>query len=263
MDKKLADILWTARWAVNAEKKDAAHNEITKALIHIGAIKPTQSAEEPDRPNKPMPDDFMKGISEPKFVVVKGTKYNDFSYQTDGGKFEGLVVHYTVSGRTARSATAVVNYLAKEGLGCMVMDENGIIYIPEDFDIFKDAAHHAGTSKWGNRTSVSRYFAGMEICCWGRGSKEGPFREVKKDTANMIKGVYQEYTAEQEKALLNFILWARAKNPEFKIENVVGHDELRTAAGRHGDKQDPGASLSMTMPEFREFIQNAEKAIKS
>ena len=37
MDKKLADHLWTARWAITNNKKEIAYDEVTKALVHIGA----------------------------------------------------------------------------------------------------------------------------------------------------------------------------------------------------------------------------------
>lgn len=262
MDKKLADLLWTARWGLNNKKPDVALTNVTAALVYIGAEKAVE-APEPDRPNAPMPPNYLKGIREPKFVTVKGVKFPDRgAYKTAGGRFEGLVVHYTVSGRTASSARAVVSWLASQGYGCMVMDEDGIIYIPEGFDIFRDWGYHAGVSKWGSRSSVSSYFAGMEICCWGKNSKVGPFRETKGE-ANMIPGKYQTYTQAQEDELTNFILWARTKNPEFKLENVVGHDELRTAAGKKGDKQDPGASLSVTMPAYRAQLVAREKAIKA
>lgn len=261
MDKKLADILWSARWATKEKKTDIAYNEITKALTHIGAIPGQTTIGEPERPTTPMPDNFMNGITEPEFVTVKGVKFDEFRYKTPSGMFNGLIVHYTVSGRTASTARNVITYLASQGLGCMAMDEDGKIYIPENFDIFRDAAYHAGTSKWNGMTGVSQYFAGMEICCWGRGSKVGPLR-TSQENENIIAGVYQEYTEAQEKSLINFILWARTKNPEFKIENIAGHDEVRAEAGRRGDKQDPGASLSMTMPQFRKLILETENNLK-
>lgn len=255
MDKKsILDSLWTARWYLKKGLSSDALPYVSKA-IDILEGNPETPEEEPDRPDDPMPPDFEGKFTEPEFVVVRGVRFKERGfYKTPSGNFEGLVPHYTVSGRSAKSARAVVEWLAKKGYGCMVMDEDGKIYIPEGFDIFKDWNHHAGVSKWGNRTSVSQYFAGMEICCWGKDSKEGPFRESKGE-ANIIPGKYQAYTEAQEKSLVNFILWAKSKNPEFKIENVVGHDELRTAAGKHGDKQDPGASLSMTMPEFRRMLK--------
>lgn len=263
MDKTLANFLWTARWGLNNNDTNTALKNVTAALVHIGAEKPSSPDPEPDRPDDPMPPDYLKGIREPKFVTVKGVRYADRgAYATPSGMFEGLVVHYTVSGRTAQSARNVVSYLASKGLGCMVMDEDGVIYIPEGFDVLRDWGQHAGVSRWGSRSSVSNRFAGMEICCWGKGSKVGPFRSTKGE-ANMIAGTYQTFTKAQEEELENFILWARTKNKEFKLENVAGHDELREQAGKKGDKQDPGASLSVTMPAFRKHLIALEKELKT
>ena len=197
---------------------------------------------------------MLKAI-QPEFKVINGVRFKTHgNYKTKSGMFSGLVIHYTVSGRTPDSAIGVVKYLAKKGYGCMTMDEDGIIYIPENFDVLKSVAWHAGKSKWDNKSGLSKYYAGMEICCWGRGSDVGPFRESDGE-ANIIKGKYQKYTEAQEKSLTNFILWALEQNNEFKIDNVVGHDEIRAEAGYPGGKQDPGASLSMTMPKYREYLK--------
>lgn len=257
MDKKLIDLLYTARWAIKNKKNDFAYEKVTDALYHTGGLERPNYVEiegqEKDRPNNPP---VIPSIVEPKFELVKGVSFdrNGF-YKTPSGMFEGLVTHYTVSGNTRSSAIGVIRWLASKGLGCMTMDKDGIIYIPENFDPLRNYDDHAGKSKWGNKTYVSKYFAGMEICSWGRGSKVGPFRESKGE-ANIIAGKYQAYTEKQEDSLINFCLWALTVNKEFKIENIVGHDELRAEFGLKGDKQDPGASLSMTMPEFRKLIKN-------
>lgn len=258
MDKKLADYLWTARWATKADRPELAYDEITNALYRIGALKSPIDSEPEERPDvKPVIP--VSKFTEPNFVTVKGTRFKEQGpYRTTSGMFKGLTVHYTVSGRTSKSAIGVVKYLAREGFGCMVMDEDGIIYIPEGFDILRDVAWHAGDSAWEGKTGMSRYMAGMEICCWGRGSKVGPYRESKGED-NIIFGKYQAYTEAQEASLINFCLWALDVNPEFVIDWIAGHDELRAEAGRPGDKQDPGGSLSMTMPEFRALIKKRSK----
>ncbi|WP_131539929.1 N-acetylmuramoyl-L-alanine amidase [Pedobacter nototheniae] len=214
------------------------------------------------RDNASMPADIamvnktIAGITEPVFVTVKGIKFKDRgNYATPSEKFKGLTVHYTVSGRTAANAEGVINYLKNEGFGCMVMDENGIIYIPEQFDIFKNWNYHSGVSKWKGITNVSDYFAGMEICCWGLGSAVGPYREVKVAEGYIVAGKYQKYTEAQEKSLINFILWAKSKNDEFDLDYVAGHDELRKEAGKVNDKQDPGGSLSMPMAALRDLVK--------
>lgn len=250
--KELAEILWTARWAVSKKQYNTAYDEITKALVRIGAEKSDE-----EHPTTPPPVISEPKFIEPTFVVVKGVRFKNqrAKYNTPSGTFEGLVVHYTVSGRTASSAKAVLQWLSDSNLGCMVMDENGLIYIPEGFDIFKNWSGHAGKSAWRGRSSVSQYMAGMEVCCWGLNSKVGPYRTVTTKEGYVVAGKYQQFTEAQEKSLINFILWAQSKNSAFKIENVVGHDELRREAGMLGDKQDAGGSLSMPMPKFRETLK--------
>jgi N-acetyl-anhydromuramyl-L-alanine amidase AmpD len=195
-------------------------------------------------------------INEPTFVVLEDLEYVDRgSYSTPSKKFKGLTVHYTVGNRTSKSGRSTVEHLKGRGFGCMVMDENGIIYIPKNFDVFKNWGYHSGVSKWKGIKNVSDYFAGMEICCWGKDSKVGPYRSVKASDGYIVSGNYQQFTEAQEKSLINFILWAKSKNSEFDLDYVAGHDELRKEAGKLGDKQDPGGSLSMTMPAFRTMIK--------
>lgn len=203
---------------------------------------------EPDRPNDPP---IIKDSLAPKIVVVPGVKYKSpGKFKTPSGKAKGLVVHYTVSARSASSAIGVVKYLASKGLGCPVMDEDGVIYIPEGFNLLTDIAYHAGASAWKGKTAISAYCIGMEICNWGsagKSKKVTDLRTVKKKD-NMFAGTYQKYTAAQEAALENFILWLSRQSTDFDIAWVVGHDEIATPLGR---KNDPGGSLSMSMPEFR------------
>lgn len=199
---------------------------------------------------------ILATVTEPKFVIVRGAKFKDRgNYQTPTGKFKGLTVHSTISGRTAAVADSMVRYLQSEGYGCMVMDENGIIYIPENFDVFKTWGYHSGVSKWKGINNVSDRFAGMEICGWGKDSKIGPYRDVTVAQGYIVAGKYQQYTEAQEKSLINFILWAKSKNDEFDLDYVAGHDELRKEAGKNGDKQDPGGSLSMIMSKFRDLVK--------
>lgn len=65
-------------------------------------------------------------------------------------------------------------------------------------------------------------------------------------------------TATQESALTALLLWMHQNNPRvFRIENVVGHDEVAVDGNgtEPGRKQDPGASLSLYMPAFRTKLQ--------
>lgn len=201
------------------------------------------------------PERMGKGFVKPDFVVVKGVKFKTHGqYRTNSGKAKGLVVHYTVSGRSPDSAKGVLKYLASKGLGCMVMDEFGTIYIPEGFDVEKSVAWHAGSSSWYGATGISRYCMGMEICNWGmlNSSTKKRVAKLRRSTGkhNIKAGEYEPYTTEQEEALTNFILWQADVNPEFDIDWVCGHDEIAPTR-----KADPGASLSMSMPEYRIYLK--------
>ena len=201
-------------------------------------------------------------VLEPTIVVLNNIEFkNRGNYVTPSGKFKGLTIHSTESGRSANAAKNVVAYLKSKGYGCMVMDENGIIYIPKNFDIFKNWGNHSGVSKWKEITNVSNKFAGMEVCNWGKNSTVGPFREVNKAEGYIVSGKYQSFTKAQEAALINFILWAKTKNKTFDLDNVVGHDELRAEAGKRGDKSDPGGSLSVPMSAFRAQIKAKAAAL--
>lgn len=225
----------------------------SKYFFEIEALKDDMTPVLPIIP----PQDIIASINEPIFKTVKGVKYKDRgNYNTPSGMFSGLTVHYTVSGN---APTGVVNWLAEQGYGCMVMDYDGVIYIPEDFDVFKSYGYHSGVSKWNGRSSVSDIFCGLEICCWGRNPPasvpENEIRTVTTEQGYVVAGRYQKYTEAQEKSLINFCLWAKKNNPEFSFDNVVGHDEIRREAGKLGDKQDPSGSLSMTMPQLRSLLK--------
>jgi len=212
-------------------------------------------SKEPDRPNTAPPEinEDPGAITQPVIQVVKGLKYKTHGkFKTKSGKAKGLVVHYTVSGRSQASAKNVVTYLAKEGLGCPVMDENGIIYVPEGFNYLTDVAYHAGASSWKGVTGISAYCIGMEICNWGTAGKEKGAKDLRVVSAkeNIKAGTYQMFTEAQEKALINLCLWLKKNNPEFDFDWVVGHDEIAPTR-----KSDPGGSLSMTMPALRKLLK--------
>ena len=250
MNKKGESLVVDGSWG---PKTEAA---ASKYFFEVEALKDDMTPVVPiDKPEVPLSKE-----TEPLFKVVKGVKYKDRgNYKTDSGMFSGLVVHYTVSGN---APTGVVNWLASQGYGCMVMDYDGVIYIPEDFDFLKSWGYHAGVSKWNGRSSVSDIFCGLEICNWGLNSKVGPFRTVTTEQGYVVAGTYQQYTEAQEKSLINFCLWAKKHNPEFSFDNVCSHDELRREAGHLGAKQDSGGSLSMPTFKLRELLKNEYEKIK-
>lgn len=204
------------------------------------------------------PERIGEKYPKPDFVVVKGTKYKTHGkYRTKTRNAKGLVVHYTVSGGSSNSAVSILKYLARKGYGAMVLDEDGTIYVPENFNFQTDVAWHAGKSAYKDLNGMSRYLMGMEICNWGRLTKSSKKRVTKmrasEGVANVVAGEYEPYTAAQEEALIDFCLWQKQVNPEFDFDFVVGHDEVCVPKGR---KTDPGASLSMTMPKFRLLLRS-------
>ncbi len=98
-------------------------------------------------------------------------------------------------------------------------------------------------------TGMSRYCAGIEICSWGK-RDEQPGDRYTAGVANQQAGFYQPYTPQQEQSLTRLIEWLKFECPEFDIEWVLGHDEVSP-----GRKNDPGASLSMTMPAYRKHLK--------
>lgn len=178
---------------------------------------------------------------------------NQGAYRTPSGYAKGVVVHFTVSGRSPTSAHAVARYMASKGLGCPVVDEFGTIWVPKNWDYMRQWDDHAGKSTWKGLTSMSRYLMGLEFCCWGNGAKGKGLSDTATRTKkyhNQTPGTYQRFTQAQENTLINFVLWQLDVNPEFELDFVVGHDEISP-----GRKPDPGYSLSMSMPDFRDYIK--------
>lgn len=164
-----------------------------------------------------------------------------------------------------------------------VIDRDGNVH--QNFPLNR-WGYHAGTSAWkGLSGSVSDELVGIEIQnagtlkdYWkdGSGKKhkcpEGylaawfsrPDRGDKlfnKETEcryssgedNIAKGWYHKYSTEQEIALTELMIWLKRNNPDvFSTELILGHDEVAGPKGiGRWRKVDPGASLSMTMTEFR------------
>lgn len=142
---------------------------------------------------------------------------------------------------------------------------------------------HAGKSEWKidgkARTGVSAYFDGVEVSASGllkkmNGDLFAPWyatkqsdyihkrevRFVQKNANVLMDGYYHAYTAAQEAALIQYLLWRKVNDPKnYSFDNVVGHDEVATPLGR---KNDPGGALSMYMPAFREKLKTLYAALK-
>jgi len=216
---------------------------------------------EPERGDDKLPKLNLYDI--PTIVDLPIDVRTQGKYKTRTGWARGCVVHYT-AGRSLRGrvdAENTLRHLASSGLGCLVMDINGIIYKARNQSL-SDVAWHAGTSAWLGLTGISQYCIGMEICnagqldnfgkSWfGEQYTEAQIRRIDAPKDNHKRGLWHKMTEAQEKSLVDFLLWQADVNPEFKLDWIIGHDECATPLGR---KSDPGASLSVTMPELRSLI---------
>jgi hypothetical protein len=71
-----------------------------------------------------------------------------------------------------------------------------------------------------------------------------------------VSGLYEKYTDIQEKILIKLCLWYKEQAPEtFSFDNVIGHDEACSMSGQQRRKQDPGGSLTTSMPKFRDTLK--------
>lgn len=241
------------------------------SIFKKNSIKPELKAppvvEDKPRPSKQEP--AQKLLWYPGAQIIECGMKGAGKYRK--GYPEGAIVHW-ISGWSRDGDKGVsanghainaLKYGAKQGYGYMTLSEIGTFFQAQPFS---DWDYHAGSSshpKLGS--SVSQYLVGIEVCCAGRLEKVGPGRykswfgaefnesEVRYSPkrGNIAEGYYHKYSEAQERALIEFLLWMKRNNPEvFNFDLVLGHDEVAPSR-----KTDPGASLSMTMSEFRELLK--------
>jgi N-acetylmuramoyl-L-alanine amidase len=204
------------------------------------------------------------------FASIKEAMKGSGTYRK--GYPEGAIVHWTSGwsrdgekGASARKrAEEAVTWGAKQGYAYFAIGEDGSIIQSLPLNRW---GHHAGSSSWPSLgSSVSQYLVGIEICNAGKlknvadGVYESWFGarfksdEVRysKKNGNIQEGYYHKYSAAQEASLIQLLKWLKSNNPEvFSYDLVLGHDEVAPSR-----KTDPGASLSMTMPEFRALLKS-------
>ena len=176
----------------------------------------------------------------------------------------GAVVHYTSGNPDQRLADAVA-FQNKSGMTYFCIDASGSI--SQNFPLTSWGSH-AGKSNWdGIGRSVSSSLVGIEVICAGKLSANGtpwfgnaPYpadkvRVIDKDKDNQKAGTYYKFTEAQESSLIRLCHWLKSNNQVFDFDKVLGHDEVSGEAGLgYQRKIDPGASLSMTMPQFRKLL---------
>lgn len=219
----------------------------------------TVPPEIPVDPVKPEPQTPVIGNGDLWYpLAVKGTGMK-MQGEYRKGYPEGAVVHFT-AGRcdTEQEAKDSLSWGIGEGYMFFVIGPTGVVY--QNFPL-SHWGHHAGSSSHPDLgSSVSKYLVGIEVACAGRVDDNGkawfnkyyPSERLRtvKASGNRQAGTYVKYTEAQEKALRDLLVWLHKNNPSvFKIDLILGHDEVSP-----GRKNDPGGSLSVTMPELRNEI---------
>ena len=187
----------------------------------------------------------------------------------------GAVVHST-EGRCKNGNQDAENTITGTGIPnghCyFCISSTGTVY--QSFLLDRWGSHAGATWHPQLGTNLSNKLVGIEVCCpgivkkrgnvfkpdWNETFTEDEVRFSEKVENVTERGHYVRFTAAQEAALTDLLLWMHNSNPAvFKLENVVGHDEVAVQSGTHtlGRKQDPGASLSTYMPEFRSKLMAA------
>lgn len=202
---------------------------------------------------------YPKGRMYPKMLAFQG-RYED-------GFPRGAVVHYTAGGW--ENPQGVLLWALRKGYTYLAIGGDGVVWQGHPLDAW---GYHAKAAKWPGVKYVPRELVGIEICCPGRlkahggkyyteyGTEIDPedVRFVQAGDNILEPGYYAKYTPQQEQALTELLLWMQGMAPDiFSFDRVVGHDEVCPHR-----KTDPGGSLSMTMPRYREHLRRlaAERA---
>lgn len=281
----LYTLRWYAREGRQATTLERAHELATQQYTMIstllGEAMPTPEPDDPIEPPRPNPDEMGQ-----KQLIVPWAKLPREKMRARGryrkGYPEGLVLHWT-AGRYGSDEKAMSSYDGGVDRGHLyfLLAQSGLLIQGFPLDQW---GYHAGTSSWkGLPSTVSDELVGLEVINAGKldrveiegkerfaawfhyvpGTKKVAPGEVKNllyphDVRQVAKhdnqaaGFYHRYTDEQEEGIAKLCLWLKLQAPDiFQFENVVGHDEV--APGR---KTDPGGSLSMSMPEFRAYLEH-------
>lgn len=228
----------------------------------LSEIEKRMSVEEiPVIPTKPAHPKFYKRIPNALEDPSRPLKTRG-KYQTQSGYPDGIILHF-VANRYSFSAQSYHGWMRSAGLAALYLDGKARLWQNQPLD---EWGLHAGTSKCPvtGRTSVSRYYIGLETAAPGRLTKmdNGMFeawfgkqypadmvRYVKRSDGYVHSGYYGKFTEDQEAAMLDFCV-TMVRNFDMNPELVLGHDEVAPER-----KNDLGGALSMNMDDFRKEIK--------
>lgn len=186
----------------------------------------------------------------------------------DGGP-NGLIVHYSAG---HDNAVATMDYGAGKGYTFLTLSKDGTLWQGHPLNKW---GSHAGDAlahnNWGKQ--VSMHTVGVEIMSagalkmkqdgtfWTYWGEMVPLENVREfhaegdpaDNRTQTSGYYEIFTEAQEATLIQLCMWLADNVPCFSIDNILGHDEVEWPAGR---KSDPGGSLSLPMPLYRDHLKS-------
>lgn len=189
----------------------------------------------------------------------------------------GAVVHST-EGRSKAGDRDAENTIEGTGIPrghCyFCISSTGKVY--QSFPLNRWGIHCGQTYQSALGYNLDNQLVGIEVCAAGIVRKMGGvyqpdwnevFAEDEVRFSDKVEniqraGFYHRFNDVQERALFDLLLWLHSNNPAvFKLERVFGHDEIATTAPKGspadrtlGRKQDPGASLSVYMKDFRQKL---------
>lgn len=196
----------------------------------------------------------------PKALTIEGVPLMKRSGTYSKQKPEGVIIHFTAGHSEQKGRDAII-FANSMGHRYFFVDQAGQVF--QQFCLTGYGAH-AGESVCPKtkRSSVARYYVGIEVACEGRLSKENitswgkriPAERIRagfiNDEFQKAEGVFETFEEAQEKALIELCVWL-CRNCGFDESTIWGHDEVAPKR-----KNDPGLSMSMSMKEFRNIIKS-------
>lgn len=263
--------LYTLRWHASKIREAAsleaakAHGEDQHTLLTAMIGDGVKIPDQPKEPERPNPDAVGKKLLYYPDAVITRDKMRTRGKYAQGYP-QGAIVHFT-AGRSLngdKDSERTVQGGIDNGFCFFVLSSTGQVFQPFRLD---EWGYHAGTSAWkGLKGTVSDELVGIEVNCAGKlkrnsaGKWESWFGEVYPDDAvrtvkakdNVEAGTYHRYTQAQEDSLIRLLLWLYRNNPKvFSLDLVLGHDSVAPKR-----KNDPGGSLSMTIPELQKLLKS-------